>query len=134
VKIALSFFQMLVKDVEFNGVIIKTVKQEDTIDFPIDSKEYIEARAVCFIHPEDLKKLGVKEGNVRLKNDWGSVIVKLVESERETREGILGLPAGPWSYQLTGSKDDFIPELHFPVKAKTTEVDITSIKGLLGVK
>ena len=125
---------MLVKDVEFNGVIIKTVKQEDTIEFPIDSKEYIDERAICFIHPADLKKLGVKEGNIRLKNEWGSVVVKLIESEREVREGILGLPAGPWSYQLTGSKDDFIPEMHFTIKAKTTEVGITSIKEILGVK
>lgn len=124
---------MLVKDVEFNGVIIKTVKQEDSTEFSIDSKEYIDERAICFMHPNDLKKLGVKEGNVKLKNEWGSVVVKLVESERETREGILALPAGPWSYQLSGSKDDFIPEMHFKVKAKTTEEDITNINEILGV-
>ncbi len=124
---------MLVKDIELQGVIIKTVKQEDTLEFPIDSKEYMDARAVCFIHPEDLKKLGVKGGNVNLKNEWGSVVVKLVESERETREGILALPAGPWSYQLTGSLNDFIPEISFTVRVKTTENEITDIKKILGV-
>lgn len=123
---------MLVKDVEFNAVLIKTVIQEDTNEYPINSGEYIDARAVCYFHPNDLKKLGVKSGgNVSLKSDWGEVVVKIMESEKEAREGIITLPIGPWSLQLVNLKDDFTPELHVKVKAKSTEVEITDINSIL---
>ena len=122
---------MLVKDVEFDAMIIKTVLQEDTNEYAIDSQEYIEARAICYFHPNDLNKIGVKEGNVYLKSEWGDVVVKIVESEKEATEGIITLPLGPWSLQLFGPKADLVADFHCKVKAKSTEVDITDIKTII---
>ena len=127
----MSFFQMLVKDVEFDAMIIKTVAQEDTNEYAIDSQEYVEARAVCYFHPNDLNKIGVKEGNVYLKSEWGNVVVKIIESEKEAPEGIITLPLGPWSLQLVGSKASLGANFHCRVKAKSTEVDITDIKSII---
>jgi len=127
----MSFFQMLVKDVEFDALIIRTVAQEDTNEFAVDSQEYIDARAICYFHPKDLNKIGVKTGNVYLKSDLGSVVVKIEESEREATEGLLTLPLGPWSLQLVGSRADLVADFHFKVKAKSTEVDITDIKSII---
>ena len=122
---------MLVKDVEFDALIIKTVAQEDTNEYAIDSQEYIDARAICYFHPNDLNKIGVKTGNANLKSDWGEVVVKIEESERETREGLLTLPLGPWSLQLAGSKADLVADFHLKVKVKSTEAAITNIKSII---
>ncbi|MHA1784292.1 MAG: molybdopterin dinucleotide binding domain-containing protein [Candidatus Helarchaeota archaeon] len=127
----MSFFQMLVKDVEFDAVLIKTVHQEDTNEYPIDSEDYIKTRAVCFFHPADLKKIGVKKGNIFIKSEVGQVVVRIEESERETREGLITLPLSPWSLQLVKSKENCMPEMYIKVRVKSTEADITNIKSII---
>jgi len=49
------------------------------------SKEYAESVAVCFIDPQDMKKLKVKEGaNVAVSTSQGSVILKSEISQRSS--------------------------------------------------
>jgi len=62
------------------------------------SKEYLESASVCYVDPEDLKKLGTKEKtNVQVSTKYGSVIVKAMKSLRGPHAGIVFLPYGPWA-------------------------------------
>ena len=62
------------------------------------SKDYFESVAVCYIDPEDLKKLGIKEKtNILLSTTYGSVVVKAVKSLRTPHPGIVFVPYGPWA-------------------------------------
>ena len=61
------------------------------------SKEYMESVSVCYVDPEDLKKLGIKEKTtVLVSTDHGSVIVKALRSLRTPHVGIIFIPYGPW--------------------------------------
>lgn len=71
------------------------------------SKEYWESVSVCYIDPEDLKKLGVKDKtNVLVSTDYGSVVVKALKSPRAPHPGVIFIPYGPWANALTD------PETH----------------------
>jgi formylmethanofuran dehydrogenase subunit D len=62
------------------------------------SKEYLESASVCYVDPEDLKKLGTKEKtNVQVSTKYGSVIVKAMKSLRGPHAGIVFVPYGPWA-------------------------------------
>jgi len=62
------------------------------------SKDYFESVAVCYMDPEDLKKLGIKEKtNILLSTTYGSVVVKAVKSLRTPHPGIVFVPYGPWA-------------------------------------
>lgn len=62
------------------------------------SREYFESVAVCYMDPDDLKKLGIKEKtNVLVSTDYGSVVLKAVKSLRTPHPGIVFIPYGPWA-------------------------------------
>jgi formylmethanofuran dehydrogenase subunit D len=62
------------------------------------SKEYIESVSVCYMDPEDLKKLGIKEKtNVLVSTDHGSVVVKALKSLRIPHPEVIFIPYGPWA-------------------------------------
>ena len=62
------------------------------------SKEYVESVSVCFIDPDDMKKLGIKEGvNVQVSTAFGTVVVKAKKSLRTPHPGVIFIPYGPWA-------------------------------------
>ncbi|MBC7130953.1 molybdopterin dinucleotide-binding protein, partial [Candidatus Bathyarchaeota archaeon] len=62
------------------------------------SKEYMESVAICYLDPQDLKKLGIKDGtNVKVTTEFGSVVVKSIKSIRTPHPGIAFIPYGPWA-------------------------------------
>jgi formylmethanofuran dehydrogenase subunit D len=62
------------------------------------SKEYVESVSVCFMDPEDMKKLGVKDGvNIQVSTTFGSVVVKAKKSLRAPHPGIIFIPYGLWA-------------------------------------
>ena len=62
------------------------------------SKEYLDSVILCFIDPNDLKTLGMKEGqNVRVTTNFGSVVLKAVKSVRAPHPKVVFVPYGPWA-------------------------------------
>lgn len=81
------------------------------------SKEYMESVSVCYIDPEDLKKLGIKEKtNVLVSTKYGSVVVKALKSLRAPHPGVIFVPYGPWANAVTD------PETH--------GIGMPSLKGI----
>ncbi|MGA3192966.1 MAG: molybdopterin dinucleotide binding domain-containing protein [Candidatus Bathyarchaeia archaeon] len=73
------------------------------------SKEYAESVTVCFIDPQDMKKLKVKEGaNVEVSTSHGSIVLKSVKSRRGPHPGIVFVPYGPWANVIVDSGTDSI--------------------------
>jgi formylmethanofuran dehydrogenase subunit D len=94
------------------------------------SKEYAESVAVCFIDPQDMKKLKVKEGaNVEVSTSQGSVVLKSVKSPRGPHPGIVFVPYGPWANVIVDSETDSIgmPSL----KGIPAEIESTPEKSVL---
>jgi formylmethanofuran dehydrogenase subunit D len=76
----------------------RTIEQGAGKERGKSSKEYVESVSVCFIDPEDMKKLGIKEGvNVQVSTAFGSVVVKAKKSLRAPHPGVIFIPYGLWA-------------------------------------
>jgi formylmethanofuran dehydrogenase subunit D len=62
------------------------------------SEEYVESVSICYVDPDDLEKLGIREKtNIVVSTDFGSVIVKAVKSLRGPHPRVIFIPYGPWA-------------------------------------
>jgi len=69
------------------------------------SEEYRRSVAVCYIDPEDMKKLQIEENaNVRVSTSFGSVVVEAKKSLRGPHPGVIFIPYGAWVNVVTNSK------------------------------
>ena len=81
------------------------------------SKEYLDSVSICFIDPEDLGKLGIKENtNVLITTDYGSVVLKAVKSLRTPHSGSVFVPYGPW--------------INMVIDPETNSIGMPSYKGI----
>jgi len=81
------------------------------------SKEYVESVSVCYMDPEDLKKLGIKEKtNVLVSTGYGMIVVKASKSLRAPHPGVIFIPYGPWANVVVN------PETH--------SIGMPSLKGI----
>lgn len=89
--------------------------------------EYKDLSAIIKLDHADLKQLDLKKGDtVILKNSFGRVVVKAMESGYETpHKGIAYMPKSPWSNMLVSDETGGtgIP------KFKDISVTVTSAKG-----
>jgi len=66
------------------------------------SREYWEAAAQVRMDPEDMARIGVKEGDpVRFSTAYGSVVVRAVKSAEAPHPGVVFIPYGPWANMVT---------------------------------
>jgi formylmethanofuran dehydrogenase subunit D len=87
----------------------RTISQGTTREGKKKLKEYMESVAVCELDPEDLGKLGIKDGDlVRIKTNYGSVVVRAKASNQAPHSGIVFIPMGPWANEVIGSDTDSI--------------------------
>jgi len=71
------------------------------------SKDYLESVSVCYMDPDDMKKLKIKDKtNVLVSTNYGSVVVKALKSKRAPHPGKIFIPYGPWANAVTD------PETH----------------------
>jgi len=97
------------------------------------SEDYFESVAVCYVDPDDLKGLGVKEGsNVRVSTDYGSVILKVLKSPRGPHPGVIFIPYGAWANAVVDPETDSIgmPSL----KGIPAEIESATAKPVLGLR
>jgi formylmethanofuran dehydrogenase subunit D len=65
------------------------------------SEEYQQSVATCEIDPNDMNRLGVRENdNVRVSTDFGSIVVKAIESARSPHPEVVFIPYGPWANRV----------------------------------
>jgi formylmethanofuran dehydrogenase subunit D len=97
------------------------------------SEEYFESVAVCYLDPEDVKKLGIKEkSNVLVSTEHGSVVVKALKSLRAPHSGIIFIPYGPWANAVIDPETDGIGMPSF--KGIPAEVEPSKDKPVLSLE
>jgi formylmethanofuran dehydrogenase subunit D len=76
----------------------RTIEQGVGKECGKSTRDYVESVSVCYMDPEDMKKLGVKDGvNVQVSTAFGSVVVKAKKSLRAPHSGLIYIPYGPWA-------------------------------------
>jgi formylmethanofuran dehydrogenase subunit D len=97
------------------------------------SKEYVESVSVCYMDPEDLKKLGIKEKtNILVSTNYGSVVVKALKSLRAPHPRIIFIPYGPWANVISNPETHSIGMPSF--KGIPAEVEPAPDKPLLNLE
>jgi formylmethanofuran dehydrogenase subunit D len=87
----------------------RTIEQGVARESGKSSKEYLRRVSVCFVDPDDLKALGIKENsNVRVSTPAGSVVLTAIESPRGPHKGIVFIPYGPWANAIVDPSTDSI--------------------------
>ncbi len=89
---------------DFTLITVRTMEQGMYIDEK-RSKEYDDAVSYCEMNEDDMKNLGVEEGDrVRLVTDYGSVVLRVKRPQLEVPKGIIVVPLGPYANALTPSE------------------------------
>ena len=93
------------------------------------SDEYFKSVSICEMDPEDMKEMGIRENqNVKITTEFGSVVLKAIESLRAPHRRIIYVPYGPWSNLVVSphTHGTGMPSL----KGIPAEVEVSSEKVL----
>ena len=83
----------------------RTVEQGREKERSKFSAEYADSVAVCYIDPDDMKRLGIRENsNVRIATKLGSVVFKAKKSLRAPHPGAVFIPYGAWANLIMDSE------------------------------
>lgn len=67
------------------------------------SDEYARSVAICELDPDDLRELGVADGeNIRITTQFGQVVLVALTSKQAPHRGIAFIPYGAWASMLFG--------------------------------
>ncbi|MGB9854129.1 MAG: molybdopterin dinucleotide binding domain-containing protein [Candidatus Bathyarchaeales archaeon] len=111
----------------------RTIEQGVGKEHGKSSEEYVESVSVCYMDPEDMKKLGIKEKtNILVSTEFGSVVVKAVKSMRIPHPGIVFIPYGPWANVVVDPETHSIGMPSF--KGIPAEVEPAPDKPILSLK
>ncbi|HUY01545.1 MAG TPA: molybdopterin dinucleotide binding domain-containing protein [Candidatus Deferrimicrobium sp.] len=127
----MDFYKSLVPQIEVIVVIGRTINLEKTARYGKLSQEFFENSAICLIHPSDSKRLGMKEGNVKITTKSGSIVVKTVKNEFETSEGIIVIPNGPWANRIIDESKFQQGQISFKAYIETTKEEVLTVDKLL---
>jgi len=111
----------------------RTIEQGVGKELGKSTKEYVESVSVCYMDPEDMKKLGIKDGvNVQVSTDFGSVVVKAKKSLRAPHPGVIYIPYGPWANAIVSPETHGIGMPSF--KGVPAVVELAQDKPVLGLE
>ena len=79
----------------------RTIQQGVAIEGGKEKPLYRTAAGIIEMDNEDFKKLGAwKSTNVRVTSDYGSVVVKAIETTQGPHPGLAFIPMGPWANSI----------------------------------
>jgi formylmethanofuran dehydrogenase subunit D len=108
----------------------RTIAQGATRDGRKILKDYVESAAICELDPEDLGKLKIKEGDiVRVKTNYGTVVVRAAVSNQAPHPGIVFIPMGPWANEVIGPETDGVGMPSF--KSVSAEIEVAPNETIL---
>jgi formylmethanofuran dehydrogenase subunit D len=81
----------------------RTIDQGVGKELGKSSQEYYDTAALCFLDPQDMIKLGIKNGStVQISSRFGSVTVKAKHYPRGCHIGLAFIPCGLWANAVCG--------------------------------
>ena len=113
----------------------RTIDQGCEKELGKTSREYVESVSILEMNEEDMRKLGVREGDkVRVKTESGSIVLIARKSPRIRSPGSAFIPYGPWANFIMGSDTDGtgMPLLKgVPAQIEPTDEEVSKIRDLI---
>ncbi|MFW9972914.1 MAG: molybdopterin dinucleotide binding domain-containing protein [Candidatus Odinarchaeota archaeon] len=96
-----------------------------------DTNSLKEKLGIGFINPTDSKELNLKSGlNIRLKNNFGSVVLKPKEDE-DVPVGTIIIPVSIWANQITRIENNEPIYKNIRVNVEVTSDSVLGINDIL---
>jgi len=90
-----------VATIQVNLISGRSIQQGVAIEGGKEKPLYRTAAGIIELDNSDFKKLGAwKNTNVRVTSDYGSVVVKAIETTQGPHPGIGFIPMGPWANMI----------------------------------
>jgi len=90
-----------VATINVNLISGRSIQQGVAIEGGKEKPAYRAAAGIIELDPSDLKKLGAWKGtNVKVTSDYGSVVVKAIETTQGPHPGLGFIPMGPWANSI----------------------------------
>ncbi|MCX6686914.1 MAG: molybdopterin dinucleotide-binding protein [Methanoregula sp.] len=87
--------------INLNLISGRSIQQGVAIEGGKEKPAYRAAAGIIELDPSDLKKLGAWKGtNVKVTSDFGSVVVKAIETTQGPHPGLGFIPMGPWANSI----------------------------------
>lgn len=113
----------------------RTIWQGQAIEAGKDLEMYVDAAAICQMNKEQMDSLGITEGdNIKVKSEFGDVVVKSVMAKEELPEGMIYIPMGPWANRVIRPDTDSTATPSFknvPVEVTPTEELVLDMPTLI---
>ncbi|MFX0040536.1 MAG: molybdopterin dinucleotide binding domain-containing protein [Promethearchaeota archaeon] len=98
-----------------------------------DNNSLKEKLGIGLINPTDFKKLNIQSNlNLRLTNNFGTVIIKPKEEE-DIPVGTIIIPVSIWANQITGIENDNLVYKNIGVNVEVTSDSVLEINELLNI-
>jgi formylmethanofuran dehydrogenase subunit D len=90
-----------VATIQVNLISGRSIQQGVAIEGGKEKPAYRTAAGLIELDTSDLKKLGAwKSTNVKVSSDFGSVVVKAIETTQGPHPGLAFIPMGPWANSI----------------------------------
>jgi formylmethanofuran dehydrogenase subunit D len=97
--------ETMMSSITINLLSGRTIEQGVSMEGGKEKDKYTAACGIIELTADELKRLGImKNTNVRVTSDYGSVIVKAVEARQELNPGEAFIPMGPWANSVVSTK------------------------------
>ncbi|MDF2955257.1 molybdopterin dinucleotide binding domain-containing protein [Candidatus Alkanophaga liquidiphilum] len=111
----------------------RTIEQGQNLENKL-SEEYQKVVAVCELSEDDMKAVGVSEGNnVKVKTQFGEVVVVAKKADGNP-QGIAFIPMGPWANAVVGGDTGGVGMPQFKgidAEIERTSENVPSVRELL---
>ncbi len=118
---------------EFTIVTGRTMEQGMFIDEKT-SEDYFKAVSYCEMNEEDMKELGVEEGDrVKVITDYGSVVLFVKKAMFDLPRGVIFVPLGPYANKVLPAESGTGTPLFKNIKCRVekTDEDVPMIDELI---
>lgn len=76
----------------------RTIQQGVSMEAGKEKEDYMKSCGIIELDAADIAALGIwKNSNVRVSSEFGSVIVKAIETTQGPHPGLAWIPMGPWA-------------------------------------
>jgi formylmethanofuran dehydrogenase subunit D len=87
--------------INLNLISGRSIQQGVAIEGGKEKPAYRTAAGIIELDPSDLKRLGAwRNTNVKVTSDYGSVVVKAIETTQGPHPGLGFIPMGPWANSI----------------------------------
>ncbi len=104
----------------------RTIWQGEAIEAGKNLELYRKAAGVCYINEEEMKELGLNEGDsIKVISEYGDVVVSVKKANQPMPKNMIFIPMGPWAncVVMPETHSTAMPSFKGPIEVEIEKTD-----------